>query len=179
MVVRARDYPFGRNLEKENFWIRTITATNCGQYSEGDDPDERQGVVRYSLRDTAAPTSIRTGGINETCRDEPMASLIPIVPWTVGKPANPYQENDTYEVGIVPPSGEQPRLYGEFARWAIGEKPLWLNFSDPTLLHVHDQSFDPKAVVIPEVNIPAIPLNVAKRSKRTPWTTHRKPGSTC
>ena len=106
------------------------------------------------------PTSTRNAGIaprgvtTPLCQDEPYARLKPVVPWTVGPPANDYRDpgRDRFDVGTVPSNGQPPPLYGEFVRWAIGAEPLWLNFSDPTILHTArpPAQFDPKTVVIPE-----------------------------
>lgn len=51
--------------------------------------------------------------------------------------------NDT----ILPPPGN-------FSRWKLGIQSLWLNFSDPTILHVTDSSWNPLAtpnyVIVPQ-----------------------------
>jgi hypothetical protein len=51
--------------------------------------------------------------------------------------------NDT----ILPPPGN-------FSRWELGIQSLWLNFSDPTILHVTDPSWNPLAtpnyVIVPQ-----------------------------
>lgn len=32
----------------------------------------------------------------------------------------------------------------------MGDKPMWLNFSDPTIHHLDNKTFNPEYVVIPE-----------------------------
>lgn len=41
-----------------------------------------------------------------------------------------------------------------FARWAIGENPMFLDFSNPTIQNLKNTTWDPNYVVIPE-NYPA------------------------
>ena len=153
VVVEALSFPPGTDLSQQNFWIRTIPATNCANFALGDEPDERQGIIRYKDYSTVVPTSRRHSELNGTalnCRDELYETLVPVVPWTIGPPANNFTANDTYEVGLVQPSSDTPPQYGMFQRWAMGDKPMWLDFSDPTLFHVHDdpKTFDPRKQII-------------------------------
>ena len=161
IVVQAHDYPLGHDLAQENFWIRTIAATGCSNFAIGDEPNERQGILRYDKKSTVVPTSRRylppgplnpPPNLNITCRDEPASLLKPVVPWTIGPPANDYKGKDKYEVGLVPNGTDPPPLYSKFVRWAIGEDPMWLDFSDPTVLHTDRPAsqFDKKMVVIDE-----------------------------
>ena len=57
-----------------------------------------------------------------------------------------------FDVGLTNASGEAPPLYGQFRRWTLGPQPMWLNFSDPTVLNLdrRPEDFDPRYVVIPE-----------------------------
>ena len=153
IVVESHDFGLGHDLSKENYWIRTIPATGCVNFAPGDAPGERQGIVRYDPKSKITPTTRRNPNLDVSCRDEPASLLKPVVPWTIGPPAN-VMDKDTYEVGLVLPEKPpvQPELYGKFARWAIGSDPMWLNFSDPTVRHTDRaaKDFDKKMVVIDE-----------------------------
>lgn len=61
--------------------------------------------------------------------------------------------NDTlFHVGVdTPLSGQgRPLPNDSFARWAIGPKPMYLNFSDPTLLNLKNTKWNPDYAVIPK-----------------------------
>ncbi|KAL9101251.1 MAG: hypothetical protein Q9187_009265 [Circinaria calcarea] len=57
---------------------------------------------------------------------------------------------DTFEAGLTTPTKDHPTPHGNFSRWAIGEHPLWLNFSNPTILNLNNTNWDPELVVVPE-----------------------------
>lgn len=69
--------------------------------------------------------------------------------WEVGGAANNVSK-DTFDVGVMGPTGQPPPLYGMFRRWAIGGEPLWLNFSEPTILNLHTKHWADNLVVVPE-----------------------------
>jgi hypothetical protein len=148
--VEASQFEDGHPLRDENYWIRTIPATNCSKFALGNTPDERQGILRYDSKSDVIPTTAR-GKFSLSCRDEPYDKLSPVFEWTVGCPANNVT-NDTFDVGLTGPSHEQPLLYGLFRRWAIGSKPLWLDFSHPTILNLDTPpgKWSDNLVVIPE-----------------------------
>ena len=60
------------------------------------------------------------------------------------------------QAGLDPPFSNDTILPppGNFSRWELGIQPLWLNFSDPTILHVTDPLWDPLAkpnyVIVPQ-----------------------------
>ena len=148
----AKTFPDGHLLREENYWIRTIPAENCYKFSLGNIPDERQGILRYDSNSDVVPTTARAN-FSTVCHDEPYQNLIPILEWTVGEAANNIFEDSTEVSRVKPPFGnDTPYLYGLFTRWAIGNEPLWLNFSDPTLLQIHKQpeNWSPRQVVVPE-----------------------------
>jgi hypothetical protein len=62
------------------------------------------------------------------------------------------------QAGLDPPFSNDTILPppGNFSRWELGIQPLWLNFSDPTILHVTNQSWDPLA----QPNYVIVPQNV-------------------
>ena len=70
-------------LPDGNYWIRAILAAGCKGFEIGNEPDERQGVLRYNASSTGVPTTFRNASLNTTCRDENYTYLHPIVSWTV------------------------------------------------------------------------------------------------
>lgn len=53
-----------------------------------------------------------------------------------------------FSVGVQKADGK-PQPHDNFTRWAMGERPLWLNFADPTIINLHNTSWNPDYVVIP------------------------------
>ena len=123
-----------------NYWIRTINAEGCGNISEN---VNQTGIIRYNPESTALPTSTQAN-INLTCADPPLESLVPVVPWAVDNhPVNDVLD-DTFEAFIdaIPTHN--------YSRWELTGTPLYLNFSDPTILNLDNTTFDPFYAVIPE-----------------------------
>lgn len=65
---------------------------------------------------------------------------------------DPVHDEDLFQVGVDEPGpGQgQPLPNDSFARWAIGPRNLYINFSDPTILNLEDRQWDPDYVVIPK-----------------------------
>lgn len=168
--------PSGANSTKDAFWIRIYPANGCSGFNPAfGQPDERQGIIYYGNNPQPLPTTLVNNytGYNLACRDEPYEKLVPVVPWTIGKPSNTCKKNivscfrfswcwlsvdqseqEQLHVGLqspVPGQGQgHPRPNDKFNHWAIGERPLWLNFSNPTILNLNNKTFNPDYVVVPE-----------------------------
>ena len=143
-----------RPLSQQSYWIRTVVADQCGGFFSK--PDNRTGIVYYHGADNTSLPSTSINKFPTKCADEPYESLKPIVPWTVGAPAN-QQEASTFEAGLEPAPAPGPLPPpGNFSRWELATQPLWLNFSNPTILNVNQAktSWPPQMVVVPE-NVPA------------------------
>lgn len=155
------DYKTNKTAEKnitdvnKAYWIRTIPADHCSNFVEGGKPDERQGILSYN--DTEAiPTTARVGNMNTTCRDEPFEKLRPWLRWDIKKPniteiTDLIKSNEShFEVGTEEPVDGKPLKTDRFKRWTMKKEPMYLNFSDPTILNLEADpaSFtDEKAVV--------------------------------
>lgn len=126
-----------RPLPDSNYWMRMTPADGCSGFDTDyvqSDPKAEMGILRYDSRDTSDPTtSPQIYGLK--CRDEKYENLKPIVPWVVGRPSNEQQHN-TFQVGLSTP-GPRPPWQGNVTRWEMGNAPLWLNFSDPTILNIN------------------------------------------
>ena len=135
------------------YWIRLRPADGCQSFLPGNIPDERQGILYYDHHHSRIPTSARNN-FSTACRDELYNNLVPWIPWTVSF----IGDNDDvlakkpFEVGLgklLPPNGH-PKPNDIFARWAIGAEPMFLNFSDPTIVNLKNKVWAPEKVVIPK-----------------------------
>ncbi|KAL8704103.1 MAG: hypothetical protein Q9201_002737 [Fulgogasparrea decipioides] len=135
----------------EAFWMRTIPATGCHSFQRGGIPDERQGIVYYKSGSTSYPFTAREK-FSIDCNDEPYDKLQPVVPWKVPIPANTDHvlHQDLFDVGIDKPVPGHPLPNDSFFRWAIGPRNLYVNFSEPTVLNLHNEQWNPNYVVIPK-----------------------------
>ena len=136
-------------VEDQNYWIRIVGARGCNPIEQ---PNELLGIVRYNAGSEKTPVS-RGYQFSTDCSDEPYESLVPVVPRTVtakDKPANDisWDGGDNYDVGIESGNATYTVPHGNFSRWDILDTPMWLEFGNPTINHVHDQSFNPEEYAI-------------------------------
>ena len=114
----------------------------------------RQGILNYRKDRVQVPETEKRN-FSLACRDEKPENLVPYLAWNITPTTK--LENDTlkkqlFEVGIEvpePPNG-RPFSCDRFHRWSIGKEPMFLNFSDPTILHLKDNpmKFQPSDVVV-------------------------------
>ncbi|SLM40963.1 Multicopper oxidase, type 3 [Lasallia pustulata] len=123
----------------QSYWIRTVPAKNCGTFQQNQN-ETRTGIIYYEGYPRSTPVSTAQTFSNN-CTDEPYESLVPIVEWAVGQhPAND-PSKDTYEAGLSPaPNSTFTEPHGNVSRWEFTDTPLWLNFSNPTFLHLGDKA---------------------------------------
>lgn len=122
-----------------NYWIRTVSA-GCSN-GVHDTANYTTGIIRYDDNSTALPSSSAYNFVT-ACADEPYANLIPIVPWTVGQPQNNVT-NNTYEVGL-----DTTQDFHGYLRWDILNQPMWLDFSNPTILNLDNTTWNPEYCVV-------------------------------
>ncbi|KAG8532519.1 uncharacterized protein KY384_002396 [Bacidia gigantensis] len=113
-----------------NYWIRTTPAIACARFQDIN-PDDKTGIIRYDTNNTDDPTSASRDFSTE-CQDEPYKSLVPKVPWTVGKASNADADNQ-YFVNLRKPNIKGPWHPEGKSRWTAYEEPMWLNFSQPSI----------------------------------------------
>ena len=89
VVVEARPSDDLIPVEDQNYWIRNEVAHNCGRI---DQPNPLIGIIRYNSGSNKTPTT-KKYIYDTTCADEPLASLVPVVPWKVS--AGPTPANDS------------------------------------------------------------------------------------
>ena len=147
-----------------NYWIRNIPADGCKGFDTGNEPDERQGILRYNPSSKALPTTFRSG-FSLACRDEKYNLTVPIVPWNITLPSDGRirkcsllsqvemltvkAADDEYNVGLQRAPGK-PLPGDNFFRWSIGANPMWLNFSAPTILSIPSETWPADHVVVTE-----------------------------
>ncbi|OCL10471.1 laccase-like multicopper oxidase [Glonium stellatum] len=118
----------------ESYWIRTTPALLCNIFPDPK-PDSTTGIVRYSLSDEIPTTQM--GNFTADCIDETYTrNLTPIVHWQV--------KGLTYDLPIFNVSFQEIKGY---PYWPCNESvgrleliqghPLWLNFSNATLLNLN------------------------------------------
>jgi hypothetical protein len=86
-VVAANPIDDTRPVGDQRYWIRTIVADDCGRFSNT--LDEKTGILYYEGTDNSKLPDTHQGDFSTLCADEPYESLVPVVPWTIGKPSNP------------------------------------------------------------------------------------------
>uniref|UniRef100_A0A0C4DHY1 Lcc2 n=1 Tax=Fusarium oxysporum (strain Fo5176) TaxID=660025 RepID=A0A0C4DHY1_FUSOF len=127
-----------------NYWIRTVGATRCKGFEPGNEPDERQGILRYNASSKLVPTTFREDYSLE-CRDEAYDRLSPVYEWNVDPVKINYTKSQ-FDIGLAK-FAHRPELMDNFTWWAFGENPLWLNFSNPTILNLKNTTWNPDYAV--------------------------------
>jgi hypothetical protein len=137
-----------------NFWIRTFQATGCSVPGDPIVNYERAGILRYNPSSQSTPTSRVWTGIQLACSDEPYQSLVPIVPWQVGPPANGREEFDLKPPPHIPIPGYPLALFSfqEAPSAPFTISPMQVDYGDPSILHlIQSPNFMPAQwVVVPE-----------------------------
>jgi FtsP/CotA-like multicopper oxidase with cupredoxin domain len=139
------------------YWMRTEYTDGACQFNQDafpvtDRDTQRVGIISYvtaSNDSTHANATARPTNGNTTSISTPTTSRWPVtvgcsdpifepsLPWKVTAPQNDILRNAHY-AGL----GLTSKVHGAY-RWEIGETPMWLNFSDPSLLHASDPSWTP------------------------------------
>ncbi|KAI9797575.1 MAG: hypothetical protein M1835_007839 [Candelina submexicana] len=104
---------------------------------------QRSMASMLSLNAPLLPEALKRIG------SKPYDNLILVVKWTVEKPGHGAPK-DFFEVGLVSPSlgHGYPLPNDTFGRWAISDRPMWLNFSDPTILNLEKFHWNPELALI-------------------------------
>lgn len=139
-----------------NYFIRTRIATGCGTVEHD---DETTGIVRYDPTSTAAPTTVPQHD-RTLCQDEPAEKLHPVVPWKLKASELQNKPKDNlYEAGLTTPATFPNGDHG-YQRWDLLDQALFLNYSDPTILHTDRavSAFNPDFCIID-----CMPIHLPKR----------------
>ncbi|KAF2675871.1 multicopper oxidase [Lentithecium fluviatile CBS 122367] len=128
------------------YWMRTeYTAGTCqNEFKKlpvSDATNQRVGIISYKdASGDPLPTTNRWPA-QVGCTD---VLFEPVVGWTVTKPQNDLLKN-AYSAGLDSKAG---KVHGA-VRWELTETPMWLNFSDPTILHLDNSTWNPEYAVEP------------------------------
>ena len=140
------------NTADQNFWIRTSPAPQCANFNPLHSPDERTGIVRYTLNNDLPSTS--RGDFDVNCADETyFRDIKPIVNWTVSKTRTGKRYNEQCDFFQTDATIELDNFYlspntdiSGYPYWPCQDKnfhfelvsdhPMWLNFSAPALLNL-------------------------------------------
>ncbi|KAL2043517.1 hypothetical protein N7G274_003824 [Stereocaulon virgatum] len=139
VIVEAK--PSAPVQKDGNYWIRTVVSDGCGTINQS---KPEIGVIRYNAGSTALPTSTNHTGLSTLCADEPPENLVPVVPWPVDHQAVNDVLNDTFEAFV-----SNNVTHGAL-RWDLTDTPLWLNFSNPTILNLGNTTWNPEYAIIQE-----------------------------
>ncbi|KAB2570897.1 Laccase-2 [Lasiodiplodia theobromae] len=130
------------NAAPGDYWIRTeIPGGQGGCGGAIDVHGNITGILRYDASSTALPTSSRNDYPSD-CHDEPKELLRPVLPWTIDPHPQNDVHNNTYEAGI-----SEVRFHNAF-RWDLTDTPMWLDFSNPTILNLENTTWNPEYAVI-------------------------------
>lgn len=147
VVVQAKN-----ETEKPgDYWMRTAPA-DCATFQQGNPPDQRTGIIRYDPSSTALPLDLNPL-TDTTCADVSTELLNPIVPWCVDQHPQNNVTEDTYEAAVQTAVPDQPdQQLGPpghpYKHWFLGDRPMWLNFSEPTILNVDESIANENYTVI-------------------------------
>lgn len=105
----------------KNFWLRAIPQNAC---SENANPTNVKGIIYYG----DAPSIPTTTGYSyvDSCVDEDMSDLTPIVSETVSGPF--YNKSEPVSLG---------KNGGSLYRWKLNSTSMHVDWTDPTLLEIY------------------------------------------
>jgi hypothetical protein len=137
------------NDAEGDYWMRTVPAAGCNKFSIT--PDNNTAIVRYNGASDICP-STSPNPQNNTCADIQVDNLNPVVPWCVDQHPQNNITKDTFFARL----GPNPTLGNvTYVHWVLdpnppntNSHPLFLNFSDPTILDVEGAINNPNYVVI-------------------------------
>ncbi|KAI0019770.1 multicopper oxidase [Xylariomycetidae sp. FL0641] len=144
VIVEAKDQTEG------DYWIRTTPAMGCNGFN-GDTSNNQTGILRYDSSSTALPQSQEHPGQDLNCTDVAPELLNPIIPWTVDFHPQNDVDKDTYHVQLQNETDSSLGPPGfPYAHWYLGDQPMWLDFSEPTILNIDASIANPNYTVITE-----------------------------
>lgn len=125
-IGQRYDIVFTANQTSGDYWLRAIWQTSC---STNDAADNILGIIRYDSSSTADPTTT-VGDFEDTCGDEPLASLAPYLNLQVGDAATETELDLDFTISNL-------------FKWTINStvlnaSSLYLNWEDPTFLKIHN-----------------------------------------
>ncbi|KAJ6006465.1 hypothetical protein N7451_004409 [Penicillium sp. IBT 35674x] len=105
----------------KNFWLRAIPQSAC---SENLSPQNIKGIVYYG--DSPSTPTTSEYSYTDSCDDEDMSDLTPIVTESVSSPY--YNKSEPVTLG---------KNGGSLYRWKLNSTSMHVDWTDPTLLEVY------------------------------------------
>ncbi|KAF2205521.1 hypothetical protein GQ43DRAFT_362220, partial [Delitschia confertaspora ATCC 74209] len=129
------------------YWMRTEFSQGlCTTGVKGASTQDlqRTGIISYSdSTSTEDPNTSRHRDMKTGCDDESQTHVHePLLRWQVTEPQNDVSRN-TYSAGL-----ENNEKFHGFFRWDIMDTPMWLNFSNPTILNLDNTTWSPEYAVV-------------------------------
>ena len=144
------------NSSDTSFWIRTY-STACGRAIctvkskrclNPVGPDYmKTGVIVYDNSTAPTPTSSPwPDALDLTCKDEPLKSIQPVVPWTVPSPSASAIQRTILFNG----SFSNQNLFFGIDNATVGFQPLQVPWGNPTFLGLENSTWSDYAVLLNE-----------------------------
>lgn len=138
--------------EPGNYWMRTHPQSGCngfninqtcgGVFTDTCSPQNitvTTGIISYDESNKTLPSD-QPWNFDKTCRDEPVESLRPVVPWVIDR--HPQNEiTDSRFAAALSTVNSSPDT-GAYHHWMLTPDFLWLDFERPTILNFQNESFD-------------------------------------
>jgi FtsP/CotA-like multicopper oxidase with cupredoxin domain len=142
------------NSTNGKYWMRTeyTNRDGCNVNIIGAPSDkkdtQRVGIVSYEGATSEGDPITSRYNVNSHCFDE-TPKLVPSISWTISPPQNDVK-TDTYEAGIdrTKTADNKNKWHGAVARWSLTDTPMWLDFSNPTIMNLQNSSWNPEYGVV-------------------------------
>jgi FtsP/CotA-like multicopper oxidase with cupredoxin domain len=135
------------NSSDTNFWIRTYQS--CGDVPDGlGKYYMNTGIISYDNSTGPDPTSTQwSNAQSPDCKDEPLQSILPIVPWNPPGPSNSDVAR-TISMGSPPPNltNLNYAIYPEGSKF----QPLQAQWGNPTFINLQNTNWPNLSVIVPE-----------------------------
>lgn len=135
------------NSSDANFWIRTYQSP-CGSVGNLGPKYMNTGIISYDNSTGPDPTSTQwPNAQSKECKDEPLLSIQPIVPWSPPGPSN----SDVPRVIFsgTPPPG-LPKLFYAISSSYSDFQPLQIQWGNPTFTNLQNTNWPNLSVIVPE-----------------------------
>lgn len=134
-----------RNSTDSTFWIRTYSA--CGGITPPGPDYMKTGVISYGTSPGPDPTSDPWPEANPSdCKDEPLASIQPIVPWN---PPGPSNSDVPRSIQFGKPPPDLPGLDLAISPETIFA-PMQASWGSPTFVNLDNTEWSNLSVVVQE-----------------------------
>lgn len=155
VIIEAKSDPT-ENSSNGKYWMRTEYTTGGGcngaivSAAASNKDAQRVGIVTYEgFTGDEEPNSSRYN-VDAHCRDESQGTnnIKPSIPWKINSPSQNDMEADTYQAGMDRTPANKDKWHHAAYRWSLTDTPMWLDFSNPTLMNLANTSWNPEYGVV-------------------------------